>query len=140
MIKINDKISIAEWEISESFVRASGPGGQHVNKTSSAVQLRFEAQRSPNLPADVKARLRRIAGRRWTKDGALIITAEEHRSQPLNREVAMRKLSELITQACEKPKRRVATKPTRGSQRRRMDAKTQRGAIKAKRGPVRGED
>lgn len=140
MIKINEQISIAEWELSESFVRASGPGGQHVNKTSSAVQLRFEAQRSPNLPPSVKARLRKLAGRRWTKDGALIITSEEHRSQPLNREAAMKKLAELIVLACEKPKRRIATKPTRGSQRRRMDAKTQRGAIKAKRGPVRGDD
>lgn len=140
MIKINERISIAEWELSESFVRASGPGGQHVNKTSSAVELRFEAERSPNLPDDVKRRLRSLAGRRWSKEGALIITAEEHRSQLLNREAAMQKLIELINKACERPKRRIATKPTRGSQRRRMDAKTQRGAIKAKRGPVRGDD
>ncbi len=140
MIKINQQVSIAEWELSESFVRASGPGGQHVNKTSSAVQLRFEAQRSPNLTRDIKARLRKLSGRRWTKDGALIITSETHRSQPLNREAAMKKLIELIAQACEKPKRRIATKPTRGSQRRRMDTKTQRGAIKANRGPVNRDD
>ncbi|MGB0867371.1 MAG: alternative ribosome rescue aminoacyl-tRNA hydrolase ArfB [Granulosicoccaceae bacterium] len=140
MIKINEQISLAEWELSESFVRASGPGGQHVNKTSSAVELRFEAERSPNLPAHVKTRLRQLAGRRWSKDGALLITAEEHRSQLLNREAALRKLSELINQACQRPKRRIATKPSRNSQRRRMDAKTARGAIKAKRGRVRDDD
>ncbi len=140
MIKINERISIAEWELSESFVRSSGPGGQHVNKTSSAVELRFEAARSPNLPPDVKTRLRQLAGRRWSKDGALIITAESHRSQLLNREAAQKKLVDLIEQACHRPKRRIATKPTRGSQRRRMDAKTARGAIKAKRGAVKGDD
>jgi len=140
MIQINERISIAEWELSESFVRSSGPGGQHVNKTSSAVELRFEAERSPNLPDEVKKRLRQLAGRRWSKEGALIITAEEHRSQLLNRESAMRKLSALINQACIRPKRRIATKPTRGSQRRRMDTKTQRGALKAKRGRVRGDE
>lgn len=140
MIRINARISLAEWELSESFVRSSGPGGQHVNKTSSAVELRFEAARSPNLPPEVKTRLRQLAGRRWSKDGALTVTAEEHRSQRLNRESAMRKLSELIIKACERPKRRIATKPTRGSQRRRMDAKTARGAIKAKRGAVRDDD
>ncbi len=140
MIKINDQISIAEWELSESFLRSSGPGGQHVNKASSAVQLRFEAQRSPNLPSDVKVRLRKLAGRRWTKDGALVISAEEQRSQQVNRETALRKLTELITEACVQPKRRIATKPSRSSQRKRMDAKTQRGAIKAKRGTVRRDD
>lgn len=140
MIEINAQIQIAEWELSESFVRASGPGGQHVNKTSSAVELRFEAARSPNLPPYVKTRLRQLAGRRWTKDGALIITADKHRSQLLNREEALERLKELIVKATERPKRRIPTKPSRNSQKRRMDAKTSRGKIKAKRGPVRGDE
>lgn len=140
MIVVNEQISLAEWELSESFVRAGGPGGQHVNKTSTAVELRFEAARSPHLPPAVKSRLRQLAGRRWTKEGALVITAEEHRSQALNREAARRKLVELILQACHRPKRRIATKPTRASQRRRLDAKTARGAVKARRGRIRDDD
>jgi len=136
MIRINDQIEIADWEISEQFVRASGPGGQNVNKVSSAVQLRFEAERSPNLPGPVKARLRKLAGRRWTKDGAVIISAEEHRSQGLNRELAEAKLVELIRKALEVPKRRIKTRPTLASKRRRLDGKTQRGHVKALRGRV----
>lgn len=136
MITINDQIHIEDWEITESFVRSSGPGGQHVNKTSSAVELRFEAARSPNLPDPVKTRLRKLAGRKWTKDGAIIITAEKHRSQLLNRELATKKLVELIREALHRPKFRVKTKPTRASQRRRMDSKTKRGQIKSMRGKV----
>ena len=136
MLRINDRISIADWELSESFVRSSGPGGQNVNKVATAVELRFEAARSPSLPADAKARLRRLAGRRWTNEGALIITAERHRTQPLNRADARDRLRELILKALERPKPRRPTRPTKGSIRRRLDAKTRHGAIKAARGAV----
>lgn len=133
MIRITDTISIEDWEITESFSRASGPGGQNVNKVETAVTLRFEAARSPGLPQDVKARLRRLAGRRWTQDGALIIRAEAHRSQQRNREDALQRLIELIRQATERPKKRIPTRPSLGSKRRRLDAKTRRGGIKAMR-------
>ena len=131
MLRITDAVSIADWELTESFTRASGPGGQNVNKVSTAVELRFEAARSPNLPDDAKARLRRLAGRRWTEEGALIIRAEAHRSQSRNREDARERLAELIRKALERPRRRIATKPTLGSKRRRLAAKTQRGEVKA---------
>ncbi|MAS43263.1 ribosome-associated protein [Albimonas donghaensis] len=131
MLRVTDAVSIADWELTESFTRASGPGGQNVNKVSTAVELRFEAARSPNLPDDAKARLRRLAGRRWTEEGALIIRAEAHRSQSRNREDARERLAELIRKALERPRRRIATKPTLGSKRRRLAAKTQRGEVKA---------
>ncbi|MCA1777555.1 MAG: aminoacyl-tRNA hydrolase [Loktanella sp.] len=129
-------IEIEDWEMTEQFVRASGPGGQNVNKTSSAVELRFEAERSPNLPDPVKRRLRRLAGRRWTQDGALVIFVQDTRQQSRNREIARERLAELIAKALEKPKRRVATKPTYGSVKRRLKAKKVRGEVKALRGSV----
>ena len=139
-LTISDEIEIADWEISENFVRSSGPGGQNVNKVSTAVELRFEAERSPNLPAPVKTRLRKLAGRRWTKEGAIVLQVEDTRSQARNREIARERLAELIRAALVKPKRRIATKPTYGSQKRRLKAKKVRGDVKAMRGKVQGED
>jgi ribosome-associated protein len=135
-LRITETIELADWELSESFMRASGPGGQNVNKVSSAVELRFEAERSPNLPPAVKIRLRKLAGRRWTKDGAIILQCDETRSQVRNRELIRERLVALIKQATERPKFRVKTKPTKGSVRRRLDGKKKRGEVKALRGRV----
>jgi ribosome-associated protein len=139
MLRITDTIAIEDWELTEQFVRASGPGGQNVNKVASAVELRFEAERSPNLPDAVKRRLRRLAGRRWTLDGTLIIQCDETRHQARNRDIARDRLTELIRKAAEKPKRRIPTRPTLGSKKRRLKAKKVRGDVKALRGKVEGE-
>ena len=130
MLRITDTLSLEDWELTESFSRSSGPGGQNVNKVETAVELRFEAERSPHLSGPVKTRLKRLAGRRWTLEGAIVIRAEETRSQIRNRELAKERLVEMIRAALVAPKRRVATKPTLGSQRRRLAAKAVRGEVK----------
>ena len=127
---ITPAITLQGWEMTEQFTRASGPGGQNVNKVSTAVELRFEAERSPSLPDPVKARLKRLAGRRWTTDGALVLFVQDTRSQARNRDLARDRLADLVRAATEKPKRRVATKPTYGSVKRRLKAKKVRGDIK----------
>lgn len=140
MLKITDTVFIADWELTESFSRSSGPGGQNVNKVETAVELRFEVERSPHLSAPVKTRLKRLAGRRWTLDGAIVIRAEETRSQIRNRELAKERLVEMIREALIAPKRRVPTRPTLGSQKRRLASKTVRGEVKAGRArPVEEE-
>jgi len=140
MIHVTDDIVLQDWELAESFTRSTGPGGQIVNKVSTAVELRFEAARSPALTSAVKARLRRIAGRKWTTDGAVVLRVEDTRSQARNREIAADRLAEMVRAALVAPKRRVPTKPTLGSKRRRLEGKKARGEVKALRGRVPGDD
>jgi ribosome-associated protein len=138
-IPVTDTISLDEDELSESFVLASGPGGQNVNKVSSAVQLRFDVAHSPSLPEEVRARLIPLAGQRLTKDGVLIIVSRAHRTQERNRSDAREKLFELIRRAATPPKPRRPTKPSKASKRRRLEAKTARAKIKRARGRVQDE-
>lgn len=134
MIAITDHIQLDPREIKESFIRASGPGGQNVNKVSSAVELRFDVKNSPSLPVSVKERLMKIAGRRLTLFGEIVITAQNYRSQDMNRTEALEKLIVLIRKATIVPKARMKTKPTRVSQEKRIDGKSRRGILKRLRG------
>jgi ribosome-associated protein len=138
-LPVTDGITVDEEELSESFVLASGPGGQNVNKVSSAVQLRFDVARSPSLPGDVRMRLMALAGGRLTKDGVLIILARTHRTQERNRAEARERLFDLIRRAATPPKPRRPTKPTFASKRRRLDAKTMRAKLKRNRSKVQDD-
>ena len=131
MIRITDNISIDESDLHESFVRSSGPGGQNVNKLSTAVQLRFDVRHSPSLPNDVAVRLMRLAGKRMTKDGVLVLIAQNHRTQERNRAEAQQRLIDLIRQAAVRPVPRRATKPTKASKQRRIESKKRRANVKA---------
>jgi ribosome-associated protein len=131
MIRVTDSISLDDSELSESFVRASGPGGQNVNKVSSAVQLRFDARGSPSLANDVAIRLMKLAGHRLTKDGVIVIVAQEHRDQSRNRAEARERLFDLIRQAAVKPTVRRATKVPKSAKRERLDSKKRRSGIKS---------
>jgi ribosome-associated protein len=134
MISITPNISIDEAELSESFVRSSGPGGQNVNKVETAVQLRFDARRSPSLPNAVSVRLQKLAGSRLTSDGVIVIVAQSHRTQERNREDARERLFELIRKAAIPPKPRRATKPTLASKTKRLEDKSRRSTVKSLRG------
>lgn len=139
MIHVTPAIVLREEELDERFVRASGPGGQNVNKVSTAVELRFDVA-SSSLAPDVRARLIALAGKRMTADGVLVIDSREHRTQARNRSEARGRLVELLRKAAARPKARRKTRPTKAAKERRLVAKVQRGRVKAQRGPVRGED
>ncbi|MCA3720108.1 alternative ribosome rescue aminoacyl-tRNA hydrolase ArfB [Phenylobacterium sp.] len=141
MIEVTPEILIPEDEITERFVRSAGPGGQNVNKVSTAVELRFDVRRSPSLPNDVAVRLMKLAGRRLTQDGVLVLSVMTHRSQERNRAEALQRLVDLVRKAAEPPPPpRKRTRPTLASKVRRVEGKVRRGGVKSLRGKVRGED
>jgi ribosome-associated protein len=140
MLQVTPWIAIDESELEERFIRSSGPGGQNVNKVSTAVQLRFDAWRSAALDARMRERLRALAGTRLTADGVLVIDARRHRTQAQNREDARERLIELLREAAKTPRRRRATAPTRASQERRVETKKRHARTKNRRGPVSGDE
>lgn len=140
MIPVTPRIALAEDELVEHFVRASGPGGQNVNKVATAVELRFDARRSPSLPEDVRARLQKLAGSRLTKEGVIVIFADRFRTQERNRADARERLVALIRRAADRPRPRKATRPTLASKERRLKAKTARSGVKRMRGRPRAEE
>jgi len=137
MIAIDDHLALDDDEISETFLRASGPGGQNVNKVASAAQLRFDLRGSPSLPEPIKARVARLAGHRLTQDGVIVITAQRFRSQERNREDARARLTALIRRAVEPPKPRRKTRPSAAQREERLAAKARRSAVKRLRAPVK---
>jgi len=138
LIPVTPRLHILKDDISEDFIRASGPGGQNVNKVSTAVQLRFDLSGNRTLPDDVKARAAKLAGSRLTLGGEIVLQADRHRTRERNREDALERLLELLRKATERPKPRKATRPTLGSKKRRLDAKKQRGQVKKMRGRIDG--
>lgn len=140
IIHINNELSIDEAELEVKFVRSGGPGGQHVNKVATGVQLRFDAGASPSLPDDVRARLVGLAGNRISDDGIVTIEASRFRSQKRNREDALERLVELLRRAAEKPKVRRRTKPTAGARKKRLEDKRHRSTVKEKRRPIHHDD
>lgn len=140
MIRITDHISIHEQDLAFSFIRSPGPGGQNVNKVASAVQLRFDAKAAANINAAMFARLARLAGSRMTRDGVIVITAHQHRTQAMNKEDAINRLVALLKEAAVQPRRRVATKPSRAAKERRLQSKRKASNIKKARGRVSPTD
>ncbi|MDF1586582.1 alternative ribosome rescue aminoacyl-tRNA hydrolase ArfB [Marinimicrococcus flavescens] len=140
MIRITDRIALDESEIEESFIRSAGPGGQNVNKLATAVQLRFDVRGSPSLPEDVRERLEKLAGRRLTREGVLVLTAQRFRTQERNRQDALERLVELVRKATERQAPRRPTRPTLGSRKRRLEGKTRRGTVKRLRRVQSGEE